>query len=115
MSAARKNSMVRLTTIVQLVCVSLTVCGVGVGYVWQLNQLDELEAERRALDTRFMDLESESSELQKRLEQATSTAKLQPMAERLGLRQPLPRQIVRLPDPAAYGNAPAPELNLARH
>lgn len=106
--------MVRLTTIVQLVCVSLAVCGVGVGYVWQLNQLDELETTRRELETRYMDLESESGELQKRLEQATSTAKLQPMAERLGLRQPLPGQIIRLPDPVAHGSAPAPELNLAR-
>lgn len=106
--------MVRLTTIVQLVCVSLAVCGVGLGYVWQLNQLDALEAERRQLDTKFMDLESESGELQRRLEQATSTARLQPMAERLGLRQPSPGQIVRLPDPVAFGGAPAPELNLAR-
>jgi hypothetical protein len=80
----------------------LMIGGSGVGYVWQKDQLSHLGQQIKARETRLGHLEEQNEKLRKQLAFMRSPRFLEGRIKdlNLGLVQPQPVQIWRLPDPS---------------
>ncbi len=81
----------------------LLIGGSGVGYVWQKNQIYDLGQQIRQREIQLADLRDQKKKLKDQLAMLCSPAMLDQRARalNLGLGQPQPNQIWRLPEPAA--------------
>ena len=81
----------------------LFIGGSGVGYVWQKNQIYDLGQQIRKREIHLADLRDQNKKLKDQLAMLRSPAMLDQRvrALNLGLGQPQPSQIWRLPEPAA--------------
>ena len=89
----------------------LLIGGSGVGYVWQKNQIYELGQQIKQRETQLDQLETQNKKLEKHLGTMRTPALLEKriMELNLGLVQPLPSQVVRLPEP--LHDTPVARLN----
>src|SRR5690349_4386812 len=80
----------------------LFIGGSGVGYVWQQNQLLELGRQIKQRELRLNGLAAQNEKFKKQLAGMRSPAALENRIKELnlGLLQPQPSQIWRLPEPA---------------
>jgi hypothetical protein len=88
----------------------LLIGGSGVGYVWQKSQIDELGRQIKKRETRLAELQDRNKKMRDQLAILRSPAELVERARKLGLGQPQPAQVWRLPEPVApAGVAPEPQ------
>ncbi len=82
-----------------LVCFFIVVCCLG--YVWQKRQIDELGQQIKRREVRLGDLREQNDKLKKQLAMLLSPQALDQRVQelRLGLTQPRPEMIWRLPEP----------------
>jgi hypothetical protein len=77
----------------------LFIGGSGIGYVWQKNQLFELGRQIKQRETRVAVLSKQNEKLKEQLASMRSPFYLKERIKNLGLVEPLPGQIWRLPEP----------------
>src|SRR3954467_6390177 len=77
----------------------LFIGGSGVGYVWQKNQLYELAKQMKKSEMRLNMLNKQNETLKRSLAELQGPSHLNQQIKNLGLVQPLPSQIWRLPEP----------------
>jgi cell division protein FtsB len=78
----------------------LVIGGSGVGYVWQKNQIYELGIQIKQREIRLAALRQQNKKLRDQLAMLRSPSVLDQRARELGMRLPLPEQILRLPEPS---------------
>jgi hypothetical protein len=81
----------------------LVIGGSGVGYVWQKSQIDELGRQIKQRELRLTSLQDQNKKFRDQLAMLRSPAQLDQRVRELnlGLGQPQPAQIWRLPEPPA--------------
>jgi hypothetical protein len=104
MARNRKNQSVgiRFGPALKAVTLCLLIGGSAVGYVWQKDQLRQLGARITDGEQALKTLRLENEKLRWELDALRSSASLQRLVEQhqLGLVQPSPDQVIRLPEPA---------------
>jgi hypothetical protein len=87
----------------------LVIGGSGVGFVWQKGQIDELGRQIKQREIRLISLREQNKKFRDQLAMLRSPAQLDQRVRELnlGLGQPQPAQIWRLPEPPA----PVPAAN----
>jgi cell division protein FtsB len=97
-----RSAAIRFGPALKAFLLCLFFAGSGVGYVWQKNQLLELGKQIKQRETRLAALAQQNEKLKKQLATMRSPAFLEDRIKdlKLGLVQPLPSQIWRLPEPA---------------
>ena len=78
----------------------LFIGGSGVGYVWQKNQIFELGKQMRLRELKLKMLDDQNKQLEQSLALLQRPAFLNERIKNLGLVQPSPSQIWRLPEPS---------------
>jgi cell division protein FtsL len=113
MAKNRKNlpAAIRFGPVVKALLLCLVIGGAAVGYVWQKTQIYELGKQIRSRETTLMEFEDANKKLRDQLAMLRSPARLEQRARELnlGLGQPLPQNIWRLPEPSelpARGSQP---------
>ena len=105
MAKNRKNLPVaiRFGPVVKALLLCLVIGGAAVGYVWQKTQIYELGKQIRSRETDLGKLQDTNKKLRDQLAMLRSPARLEQRARELnlGLGQPLPVNIWRLPEPGA--------------
>jgi cell division protein FtsL len=105
MARNRKNlpASIRFGPVVKALLLCLVIGGAAVGYVWQKTQIYELGKQIRNREARLAELQDANKKLRDQLAMLRSPARLEQRARELnlGLGQPLPQNIWRLPEPAA--------------
>ena len=88
----------------------LFIGGSGVGYVWQKNQLFDLGRQIKQREMRLNYLNEQNKQLMQALALMQTPGFLNERIKNLGLVQPLPSQIWRLPEPSreTQDRPPAP-------
>jgi Septum formation initiator len=79
----------------------LFIGGSGVGYVWQKNQIFELGKQMKQRELRLKMLDDQNKQLEQSLALLQRPAFLNERIKNLGLVQPSPSQIWRLPEPSS--------------
>jgi hypothetical protein len=102
-----KPNAVNATTVAKVLALSLFLGGSGVGYVYQMGQIDGLIKQRDANALKIYDLSRHSDYLNVRLAGVTSRAQLELRGRhfQLDLRMPEPDQVITLPEPRLEGAA----------
>jgi hypothetical protein len=105
MAKNRKNlpAAIRFGPAVKALLLCLVIGGAAVGYVWQKTQIYELGKQIRSRETSLMEKTDANKKLRDQLAMLRSPAQLERRSRELnlGLGQPLPQNIWRLPEPAA--------------
>jgi hypothetical protein len=78
----------------------LFIGGSGVGYVWQKNQIYELGKQMKLRELRLKALNDQNERLKQSLAELQGPNQMNQKIKNLGLVQPLPSQIWRLPEPS---------------
>ena len=103
MARNRKNqsAAIRFGPALKAVLLCLVICGSGVGYVWQKNQIYELGQQIQKRELRLAELREQNEKLKKQLALLRTPAWLEGRAKELnlGLGPPHPSQIRRLVEP----------------
>ena len=103
MARNRKNQVaaIRFGPALKAFVLCLLLGGSGVGYVWQKNQIYELGQQMKKRETNLRTLQDQNEKLWKQLATMRSPKFLEARAKELnlGLVQPQPGQILRLPEP----------------
>ncbi len=88
-----------LDVIMVLMVCTLIACA-GLGYVWQKEQINQLGKKTKGLENRIEELKFREKNLQREGARLSTTRELETQMRRmnLGLNEPKPDQIVRLPD-----------------
>jgi hypothetical protein len=91
-----------------LACLLIVICCVG--YVWQKRQIYELARQIKMREVRLAELRDQNDKLKKQLAVLLSPEKLDQRVQelKLGLAQPRPEAIWRLPEPASALMAAGP-------
>jgi hypothetical protein len=89
-----------------LLCSAIVICCVG--YIWQKQQISELGQQKLKREARLIELREQNDKLKKQLAMLLSPAFLDRRVKelKLGLMQPQPTQIWRLPEPMIETIAP---------
>jgi hypothetical protein len=110
MARNRKNqsAAIRFGPAVKAFLLCLLIGGSGVGYVWQKDQITQLGRQIKRRELRVSELKDQNEKLKDQLETMRSPRCLEARIKELnlGLVQPAPAQIWRLPEPSA--GAPTP-------
>ena len=105
MAKNRKNqpAAIRFGPAVKALLLCVVFAGSAVGYVWQKKQIYELGQQIRKRESRLMELQDGNKKLRDQLAMLRSAPRLEQRASdlNLGLGQPLPANIWRLPEPPA--------------
>lgn len=103
MARNRKNmpAAIRFGPAVKALLICLVIGGAAVGYVWQKTQIYELGKQIRSRETELATLQDGNKKLRDQLAWLRSPGRLEQRARELnlGLGQPLPANIWRLPEP----------------
>ena len=112
MAKNRKNlpAAIRFGPVVKALLFCLVIGGAAVGYVWQKTQIYELGKQIRGRETRLVEMQDANKKLRDQLAMLRSPARLEQRARELnlGLGQPLPANIWRLPEPVPMPARSAP-------
>jgi len=84
----------------------LIIGGSGIGFVWQKDQISRLGEQIKQRETRLGTAREMNEKLRKQLATMRSPAVLEERIKTLGLEQPQPSQIWRLPEPSRDGSRP---------
>jgi hypothetical protein len=100
---------IRFGPAVKAVLLCLLIGGAGVGYVWQKDQITRLGDEKKKRELRLIALDEQNENLRKQLAFMRRPQFLEMRIKELnlGLVQPLPSQIIRLPEPLPGSFGPA--------
>ena len=92
------SSLARFAPAIKAASVCLVTCGLGLGYVWQKQQIAQLGKEIKGHEMSLEDLEKENKELGDTLAQLKSPQVLDQLVSqwRLDLTMPRPHQVVVL-------------------
>jgi len=104
-----QSAAIRFGPALKAVVLCLVIGGSAVGYVWQKDQLRQL-GDRMVSGERSLDaLRRQNDKLRRELVTLQSPAHLERLAQQhnLGLVQPPPHQVVRLPEPGEFPEIPA--------
>ena len=105
MARNRKNqaAAIRFGPALKAFVLCLLLGGSGVGYVWQKNQIYDLGQQMKKRETTLRGLQDQNEKLRKQLAAMRSPKFLESRVKELnlGLVQPQPGQILRLPEPSA--------------
>lgn len=105
MARNRRNqsAAIRFGPALKALVLCVIVGGAGVGYVWQKRQISELGRQIGLREKAVEDLDHRNKKLQEQLAALRSPAQLNERVQRLnlGLTQPAPGQVWRLPEPVA--------------
>ena len=114
MARNRKNqsAAIRFGPALKAFLLCLFIGGSGVGYVWQKNQIYDLGRQIGQREAQLADLRDQNKKLKDQLAMLHSPTMLDERvrALNLGLGQPQPGQIWRLPEPAAAPASPDKEV-----
>jgi cell division protein FtsB len=103
MARNRKNqsAAIRLGPALKAFLLCLAIGGSGIGYVWQKGQISELSQQVKKREGRYAELRGQNDKLRTQLATLLSQPALDKRVKelKLGLVQPLPTQIWRLPEP----------------
>src|SRR5437867_8918044 len=102
-----RSAALRFGPALKAVLLCLLLGGVGLGYVWQKNQIYELGRQRTARETRLNRLLEHNKKLAEQLGKLRTPLSLGQRLKNLELGQPLPSQIWRLPEPSRDSSRPA--------
>jgi hypothetical protein len=96
-----QSASVRFIPAIKAFLLCLLIGGTGVGYVWQKGQIDELGRQINAREGRLAKLRDLNKKLGDQLAMLRSPAKLEQRVRELnlGLGQPQPAQVWRVPEP----------------
>jgi hypothetical protein len=96
-----RSAAIRFGPALKAFLLCLLLAGSGVGYVWQKNQIYELGRQIKQRESRLASLESQNREMRQRLGDLGSPLNVERCIRiwNLGLVQPLPSQVWRLPEP----------------
>jgi hypothetical protein len=104
MAKNRRNqpAAIRFGPAVKAVLTCLVIGGAAVGYVWQKTQIYELGKQIRTREMRLIELQDSNKKLRDQLAMLRSPARLDQRVRELnlGLGQPDPRNVWRLPEPS---------------
>lgn len=80
--------------------------GSGVGYVWQKSQIDELGRQIKKRETRLAEMQNQNKKLRDQLAMLRSPRSIEQRVRELnlGMGQPQPAQVWRLPEPSSLPN-----------
>jgi len=98
MTRRRDSSLARFAPAVKAASICLVTCGLGLGYVWQKQQIAQLGEEIKGHEFRLEDLGKENKELGDTLAQLKSPQVLDQLVQQwhLDLEIPRPHQVVVL-------------------
>ena len=98
MSRRGDSSLARFAPAVKAASICLVTCGLGLGYVWQKQQIAQLGKEIKGQEMSLEDLEKENKELGDTLAQLKSPQVLDQLVRQwhLDLEMPRPHQVVVL-------------------
>ena len=98
-----ESAALRFGPAVKAVLLCLLIGGSGVGYVWQKNQILELNHQFKIQEKRLKDLRAQNNTLkQQKADLSTPETLEKKIVEfKLGLSQPSPNRILTLPEPVA--------------
>ncbi|MBC8094684.1 MAG: hypothetical protein H7Y43_02620 [Akkermansiaceae bacterium] len=98
-----ESGAIRFGPAVKAVLLCLLIGGSGVGYVWQKNQIQELNRQYKMQEKRLTDLQLQNQRLNQQKAELSSQATLEKkiVEFKLGLSQPSPGRILRLAEPVA--------------
>jgi cell division protein FtsB len=113
MAQNRKRESLQLSLVAKLLLTCLYIATVGLGYVWNKNQIYRLGDDLRKHEVELATIEKRNALLAAQLAQLKSPARLEQQNQQLrfGLVTPRESQIVRLPEPGAEWNRTVAELN----
>jgi hypothetical protein len=94
-----RSAALRFGPALKAVLLCLLLGGVGLGYVWQKNQIYELGRQRSARELRLERLQDHNRKLAERLGKMRTPLSLGQRLKELNLGPPLASQIWRLPEP----------------
>jgi hypothetical protein len=96
MTRRNESSLARFGPAVKAAVICLVTCGLGLGYVWQKQQIAQLGREIKGHEIRLEDLQKENKELGDTLAQLKSPQVLDQLVRqwRLDLEVPRPSQVV---------------------
>jgi len=105
-----QTAAIRFGPAVKAFLLCLLIGGSGVGYVWQKDQIVQLGREIKRREIRLIELRDQNEKQKNQLETMRSPRCLEARIKELnlGLVQPLPAQIWRLPEPPQAVARPAP-------
>jgi len=120
MNRKKNGSNVRFGPALKAVLICLITCGLGLGYVWQKQQINTLGGQIKENEIKLEELRRVNKDLGDRLAYLMSPQELDARLRHLNLdlQVPLPRQIVvlveqREPVARTQPNGPQPELRTA--
>ena len=98
MTRRNDSSLARFAPAIKAASVCLVTCGLGLGYVWQKQQIAQLGKEIKGQEMSLEDLEKENKELGDTLAQLKAPQVLDQLVRQwhLGLEMPRPHQVVVL-------------------
>lgn len=98
----KKNSSLRFVPAVKAALICLVTCALGLGYVWQKQQISKLGEEMKKREEHLGTLRQENKRYNDILAQLKSPQTLDQMARewRLNLEAPKPQQVVVATEPA---------------
>ncbi len=104
-----------LDVVLVLIVCTLITCA-GVGYVWQKEQIVQLGKKTKRLEIRIDELKHREDALLREEARLSTSRELEAQLRRmnLGLSQPTPDQIIRLPDGAPPEISPEPQMFSAK-
>ena len=107
-----KSAALRFGPAVKAVLLCLLIGGSGVGYVWQKNQILELNHQFKMQEKRLKDIQSQNQRLnQQKADLSTPETLEKKIVEfKLGLSQPSPNRVLTLPEPVASVPAENPPI-----
>ena len=99
----RKREPLRFGIVAKSLITCASIAAIGVGYVWQKNQIYDLGQQMKKRETNLRALQDQNEKLRKQLAAMRSPKFLETRVKELnlGLVQPLPGQILRLAEPLA--------------
>ena len=102
MTRRNGSSLARFGPAVKAAVICLVTCGLGLGYVWQKQQIAQLGKEIKGHEIQLEDLQKENKELDDTLAQLKSPQVLDQLVRqwRLNLEMPRPSQVVVLKERA---------------
>jgi hypothetical protein len=103
-----ESAAIRFGPTLKALLLCLLIGGAGVGYVWQKDQIYRLSEQRKQREVRLRELTEKNEQLKKQLGTLSTVARLEARIKELnlGLIQPEPSQIWRLPEPSRESPAP---------
>jgi uncharacterized protein HemX len=111
-----QSAVIRFGPALKAFLLCLVIGGAGVGYVWQKNQIYQLDQQIRKRELRLLELESQNQKLKKQLAMMRSPQFLETRIKELnlGLTAPQPSQVWRLNEPVSESARPGAERQYAQ-